>query len=82
MSVGVATVARKEPVPVTATNSTAAPKPATATVESPACRTSISTSSVLMPKAIRCAASPVSVARTLGMAAAVRTPYQRPLATV
>lgn len=64
-----------------ATNTTAVPNPATPTVGTSVCRTMTSTSKVLMPNAIRCTASPASVAATGGTAHTVRAPRSQPLAT-
>ena len=66
-------------MPVAAPNTTAAPNPATSWVS--LCRTMTSTSRLLMPNTIRCAASPASVAATVGTAATVRAPCTQPVAT-
>ena len=66
-------------MPAAAKNNTAVPNPATSWVS--VCRTITSTSRLLMPNTIRCAASPASVAATVGTAATVRTPCTQPVAT-
>jgi hypothetical protein len=45
------------------------------------CRTITNTIRVLMPKAIRCAASPLSVAATVGTDSTVRAPCTQPVNT-
>ena len=73
------TAARNWPAPVAAKKNTAVPKPATSGVL--VCRRITSTSRLLMPSTIRCAASPARVAATVGTAATVRMPCIHPVAT-
>ena len=76
---GVTNVATKAPRPVAARNTTTVPSPATSCI--PECLTSTSTSNVLMPNTTRWAASPDSVAATVGTDSTVRMPYPQPVAT-
>ncbi|PQM49717.1 hypothetical protein C1Y40_00051 [Mycobacterium talmoniae] len=72
-------MARNDPVPAAATNSAAGPNPATSCA--PTCRISTSSTSVLMPNTIRCAANPDRVAATVGRSSTVRAPYSQPVIT-
>ena len=73
---GNTTAARIDPTPVALPNNHRGARPATSWVS--LCRTITNISRLLMPSTIRCAASPASVAATVGTAVTVRKTVRPP----